>query len=143
MTKQRITVTLAVALAALAATAGAVGPSASGESTQPEKMIRILEPKNGAKIFLEANESMPAQRPVRGDVVGFTRDEIENFKLTVYVTITTDKVYPQGIARVQSDGTWQLRSAHFGGAVHILKAALKDKNDNEIASDVAEVTIVQ
>jgi ABC-type protease/lipase transport system fused ATPase/permease subunit len=143
MTNRRPRVTLVIVLATLAATTGAVSPSASGESTQAEKMIRILEPKDGDKIFLEANESMPAQRPVRGDVVGFTREEIENFKLTVHVTIKTDKVYPQGIARVGSDGTWKIRSAHFGGAVHTLRAVLKDKNDSEIASDVAEVTIVQ
>ena len=138
---KRLAVILSVALAAWAATAGAVGPSSSAESS--EKRIRILEPRNGAKIFLEANESMPAQRPVRGDVIGFTREEIDSFQLTVYLTIRTDKLYPQGIARVQSDGTWIIRSAHFGGAIHTLRAVLKDKNDNEIASDVAEVTLVQ
>jgi hypothetical protein len=140
MRKWQITVTLWAALVALAA---AAIPGSSGESEQTERLIRILEPKDGDRIILGDEESMPAQRPVRGDVVGFTRDEIETFELVVEVSIKTDKWYPQGIARVLSDGTWRIRSAHFGGADHLIKAALKDKNDNEIASDTVKVTIVQ
>ena len=105
--------------------------------------IRILSPKDGDEIFLSSSETMPAKRPIKGDIRGFTRDEIEKFKLRVEVSIRTDKWYPQGIARVQNDGTWMLRQAYFGGATHIIKATLKDKSGNKITSATTTVTLIQ
>jgi len=108
-----------------------------------EREVKILTPKNGEEIFLNDNEPMPAEREVSGEIIGFTKDDIQQFKLRVNVSIKTDKWYPQGIARVKDDGTWKLRKAYFGGATHIVKATLKDKNGNELDSSTVTVTLIQ
>ena len=104
--------------------------------------IRILSPKDGDVIFPSSRETIPAKRPIKGHIIGFTKDDIKRLKLWVEVSIKTDKWYPQGISRVRNDGTWMLRQAYFGGATHIIKATLKDKSGNEIASTTATVTLV-
>jgi len=119
------------------------GVSFAEEPEEPERLIQIQEPKDGEEILLDPYESMPAERPIQGVVRGFSRDEIENFSLRVEVDIKTDKWYPQGITRVHMDGTWRLRKAYFGGAKHVIRALLKDKNGNRIASDTITVTIIQ
>jgi hypothetical protein len=108
-----------------------------------EREVKILMPKNGEEIFLNDNEPMPAEREVSGEIIGFTKDDIQQFKLRVNVSIKTDKWYPQGIARVKDDGTWKLRKAYFGGATHIVKATLKDKSGNELANSTVTVTLIQ
>jgi len=105
--------------------------------------IRILYPKDGEKILLSAGENIPAEREIRGDIKGLSKKEIEELGLLVSVSIQTDKWYPQGIAQVRQDGTWALKKGYFGGAVHVIKADLKDKNDNELATTTATVTIIQ
>jgi hypothetical protein len=105
--------------------------------------IRILSPRDGEEIFLSANEPMPAERPIKGDVIGFTKKEIEDLGLRVEVSIQTVNSYPQGVAAVQGDGVWVLRKGYFGGAFHIIKAVLKDRHGNERASTAANVTLIQ
>lgn len=105
--------------------------------------LRILEPRDGAQLRLSASEIMPAERPIRGDVGGFTRKQIEELGLLVDVSIHTDRWYPQGIAAVRPDGTWALRKGYFGGAVHVIRAVLKDRHGNELASATATVTLIQ
>jgi hypothetical protein len=105
--------------------------------------IRILSPRDGGEITLDQEESMPARREIRGDITGFTRQEIENLRLRVEVSIMTDKWYPQGVARVQSDSTWGLRQAHFGGSDHTIKAVLKDGSGNELTITTIKVTLLQ
>lgn len=141
--KRARAVRLMIALVILTAVAVAVGFGHLWAAESAVQTVRILEPADGAEIFLDEGEEMPARRPVRGDITGFTREEIESYQLKVDLSIKTDKSYPQGIVRVRSDGTWSVSAAHFGGAVHIVRAVLKDKNGNEIDTATARVTLIQ
>lgn len=105
--------------------------------------VVISDPKDGSTIFLSRGESMPARRPIRGHITGVTPEELKDEPLLVAVSIRTDKWYQQGVSRVQPDGSWHIRTAHFGGADHLIRAELRDKNGNVIASSESTVLIVQ
>ncbi len=105
--------------------------------------VIILDPKDGSSIFLNSGESMPARRPIRGHITSITKEELEDEQLLVDVSIKTDKWYRQGVSRVKTDGSWVIRTAHFGGADHLVRADLKDRNGNIIATAESTVLIVQ
>ena len=104
--------------------------------------IKIISPKDGDEISIRPGESMPIRRTIKGEIAGFKNDQIEQFKLRVYVSIETDKWYPQGIGKVKADGTWSVQG-WFGGSIHKIKAVLRDKDKNELAQTMATVTVLQ
>jgi hypothetical protein len=105
------------------------------------KDIWIHTPKNKDEISILHGEHMPIVRTVSGDVTGYSEKEIEKLGLFVEVLIKTDQWYSQGSAKVESDGKWTLKEAHFGGSVHIIKAILKDRHSREYKSAEIEVTV--
>jgi hypothetical protein len=133
----------ALATAALGVLLAASGAAAAHGAGSQQAEIRILSPRDGDEIVLFRDEVVPAERPVRGDVVGFTKETIESLGLRVEVSIRTDKWYPQGIAAVRGDGSWGLQKAYFGGAVHHIRAILKDRHGNERATTTITVTLIQ
>ena len=105
------------------------------------KDLWIHTPKNKDEISILHGERKPIVRPVSGEVTGYSEKEIERLGLFVEVLIKTDRWYPQGNARVDGDGTWTLKEAHFGGSVHLIKAVLKDRHSREHKSAEIEVTV--
>lgn len=105
--------------------------------------VNITSPRDGTKIYLARGESMPAVRMIKGEVTGFSSDDIARRQLTVTVSIKTNKWYPQGTASVSPEGRWILQQAYFGGAVHLIKATLTDNTGMELSAATATVTLVQ
>ncbi len=105
--------------------------------------VNITSPRDGTKIYLSKGESMPAVRKIKGEVTGFSSDEVARRQLTVTVSIKTNKWYPQGTASVSPEGKWVLQQAYFGGAVHLIKATLTDSKGVELSAATATVTLVQ
>jgi len=101
----------------------------------------IHTPKNKEKLPILHGEHRPIVRTVSGEVIGYSEKEIERLGLFVEVLIKTDQWYPQGSARVDSDGKWSLKEARFGGSDHIIKAVLKDRYHHEHKSAEIEVTV--
>ena len=97
----------------------------SEEAYSGEKDIVIVEPKDGSSIFLHSGESMPARRPIQGNITGIAKEQLEDeqywFRFQSKQTSGTRK----GITRVQPDGSWLIRTAHFGGAEHLIRADLQ------------------
>jgi hypothetical protein len=114
----------------------------TAQSLAAEK-VRILSPADGSEIVLSPSERKPAERPVYGDLLGFSTADVKSTRLRVHVDIQTDKWYPQGIARVREDGTWSIRKAYFGGAVHTIRARVIDSSRASRAEATATVTLVE
>lgn len=113
------------------------------ENLESAVKVQILSPKDGEVLFLSENETIPVALPIKGDIVGLERDGTNELNLWVEVLIKTDEWYPQGIAKIENDGTWVLKGAHFGGSTHIIKAILTNKRGYVITSKASTVTIVQ
>jgi hypothetical protein len=105
------------------------------------KDLLIFAPKNKEAIPILWGEHKPIVRPISGEVTGFSGREIEKLGLFVDILIKTDHWYPQGSARVESDGKWMLKEARFGGSVHIIKAVLKDHYSREHKSVEIELNV--
>ncbi len=86
---------------------------------------------------------MPARRPVAGHVEGVDPAVLAHESLVVEIQIRTDRWYPQGFAKVDATGDWTLRTAHFGGLDHVIRAVLMDRQRNPLASAEVTVTLVQ
>jgi hypothetical protein len=95
------------------------------------------------KIVLAPGEGLPAERPVRGNVVGFTREEIQRLGLHVEIFIRTDRWYPQGTSTVRADGSWGLQKAYFAGSIHDVRAVLWDHDGNERGAAMIKVPLIQ
>ena len=109
---------------------------------QPLRGVRILSPKEGDTIYASQIEQIPIERPIEGDVLGFSQGDVEKFGLMVEVSIYTSHWYPQGLVKVQADGSWILNTAYFGGAMHKVKALLMDKHKNGISSAIVNVSLI-
>lgn len=107
-----------------------------------EKDILVVAPRNKGEIILHSDEIKPITRPIAGKVVGYTEEEIERLRLQVEVLIKTDRWYFQGTVPVLNNGKWKLEEGHFGGALHIIRAILKDKDSRELVSTDIEVTLI-
>jgi hypothetical protein len=101
----------------------------------------IHTPRNKDVITILHGEHKPIVRTVGGEVSGYSEKEIERLGLFVDVLIKTDHWYPQGSAKVDSDGKWSLKKARFGGSIHVIKAVLKDRSGREYKSAEIEVTV--
>jgi hypothetical protein len=99
-------------------------------------VIDFVSPKDGQEII--ARGPGITTIPCEGRVLG--RNE---YGLKIRVTIFTDKWYPQGIAMVRKDGSWRVDPIWLGGAEHIIKAELVDKEGNPIAQKSITVTRIQ
>jgi hypothetical protein len=89
--------------------------------------VFILKPQHGEELVLSAGETeLPITRTVSGKVKGFTQQKIIDADLEVVIDVKTNRWYPQGKTRVQSDGKWSLANVKFGGVVHIVRATLQD-----------------
>ncbi len=106
------------------------------------KDILILVPRNKQEISILAGEHRPIVRTVGGEVIGFTRREIEELGLFVEVLIKTDRWYLQGDVPVDTNGKWALKDARFGGFDHIIRAILKDRHSREYQSSEIEVSVL-
>lgn len=128
---------------------GGLAPEPRAARTRPSgdavagRGVRILLPRGDAPIRAHGGTSGPFSHPVEGDVYGFSQSEIGDFGLTVEVDILTDRWYPQGIAIVRDDGTWRLPNGWFGGARHVVRATLKDRDGDAVHSCELNVTVVQ
>jgi len=107
--------------------------------TKDEKGINVSS-ISGDEISLLPGDDFNVVRPIIGNVSGFSSQEIKKMGLYVDISIKTDTWYPQGIAKVQSNGEWVLEVARFAATVHLVKIVLKDKNDNELSS--AHFTVI-
>lgn len=112
------------------------------ERSVTERDVLIYAPKDGAKLFVLANETRPITRTIAGEVIGYKDKEIERLGLKVEILIKTDQWYPQDTVPIDSDGKWKLDDARFGGTVNTIKATLKDKYSREHKSAEIEVTVV-
>ncbi|MCP4990586.1 MAG: hypothetical protein GY928_32470 [Colwellia sp.] len=106
-----------------------------------DRKIQIFTPDDGEKIYTSSTEGIP-QRLIKGEVYGFTQDEIKQFGLIVEVSIYTIQSYPQGIGEVDTDGTWSVLG-HFGGYEHTIKAVLKDKHGSELAETASTAILIR
>ena len=111
--------------------AGILGVKVKYESewADQECTIKIQSPAHGEK-FNESDRSR--YRPIYGIITGFTKERIIKQGLKVKISIITDIEYPQGIAHVDEGGRWVLKSAHFGGNLHIVQAELIDKDEKSL-----------
>lgn len=119
------------------------GWGGAAEAEPGPTMVRVLSPADGDRIYASPTEQGVVIRSIAGDVLGFTSEKISQFGLVVEVSICTSQWYPQGIVRVRDDGTWFLATAHFGGATHTIKAVLKDRHGNQLASTKTEVVLIR
>jgi hypothetical protein len=99
------------------------------EWSDQERSIHIQSPSNGEKIYADSSSR---KRPVYGIVTGFTKEQIKKQGLKVAISIYTDADYPQGVVDVDEGGRWILKSATFGGSLHIVQAELVDKNGKSL-----------
>ena len=107
------------------------------------KLIQITSLRDGEQIVLPPSETIPIRRLIKGEIVGFRDNDLQQLApLPVEVAIKTDIWYPQGISRVTNNRTWEIVGS-FGGVNHTIKATLKDKNNNEIASTIIMISVIQ
>jgi len=112
-------------------------PTSNAVNAVGGQKISISSPPSD--ISRQWGEPMPVQREIKGQVEGFSKEQVKT--LRVEVSILTDKWYPQGITRVRGDGSWRV-NAWFGGAVHVIKAVVK-QGGRVITSATKEVTLIQ
>ncbi len=76
-------------------------------------------------------DSFPVERAIKGKVTGFSKEEIASLGLTVDVSLMG---VSQGPVAVDKKGKWVVK-ATLNDADLIIKAVVKDKDGNELATE--------
>ncbi len=104
--------------------------------------IQIISPLNNGEILLNPGEHIPVIRLVKRRVLGLKGYDPAENPLRVQVNIMTDKLYPQGITKVEQDGSWEVK-VHYGGLHHRVDAILMDISGRHISTTAITVTLIQ
>lgn len=81
-------------------------------------------------------DSFPVERPIKGKVKGFSKEEIADLGVTVEVFILD---VSQGPVPVDKKGKWVVK-ATLNDADLVIKAVVKDKDGNELATTSIQAT---